>query len=170
VLVSAGWLWHPVDEVRTYDIAAALGDPALLDGAGMGGSAWAEDCSAAFLPDGRLAVSLTGVEDDDGEISDATELRLFQPGSGGPASKLDLAEKTGTMMAIGTGHLLTLHTFPRLINIATGVAEQQWPHIHSGLQTSSILAGIPRPPTMAIDPTGQRCAIADASGITILQF
>jgi hypothetical protein len=74
------------------------------------------------------------------------------------------------MMAIGSGHLLTLHTFPRLINIATGVVEQQWPHIDSGVQTSIILAGIASPPKIAIDPAGQRCAIADASGITILQF
>ena len=74
------------------------------------------------------------------------------------------------MMAVGQHHLLTLHGCPRLVNIETGLAEQSWPHLHSGLQTSSILIGQPLPPPIALDHAGQRCAIADATGITVLQF
>src|SRR4029453_17234961 len=30
-LLSAGWIWHPVDSVSTYDLKRALADPASLD-------------------------------------------------------------------------------------------------------------------------------------------
>lgn len=52
-LLSAGWIWHPVDAVHVYDVAAALTEPTHLDGAGLQLDAWAEECSATFLDDRR---------------------------------------------------------------------------------------------------------------------
>ncbi len=167
LLLSAGWLWHPLDEVRIYDIEAALGDPALLDADGLADSTWADQSSATFLRDGRLAVAVAGIDDD--EADNSPELRLIDLSGTTPTSKVKLAARAGTMMAVGERYLLTLHGFPRLVNIETGLAEQSWPHLDSGLQTSSILTA-PLPPPIALDHAGQRCAIADATGITILQF
>ncbi|HWD28321.1 MAG TPA: hypothetical protein VG387_14215, partial [Rhizomicrobium sp.] len=105
-LVSAGWLWHPVDTVRLYDLAAALADPRHLDGEGLGIDAWAEDSSAAFLADGRLAVDLVELEVDE-ETPDAPReaLRLFDPARPDAPQVIRRDERLGTMMAVGEHHL-----------------------------------------------------------------
>jgi hypothetical protein len=168
-IVSAGWLWNPIDEVRIFDVASALNDPSLLDGHGLINCAWADESSATFLPDGKLAVTLASMDDDEAEKREP-ELLLFDLLEPAPRSTRKLSARAGTMMAVGTDHLLTLHTFPRLINIATGEIEHEWPHIYSGVQTSSILAGSALPPAIAMDHAGQRFAIASANGITVLTF
>lgn len=45
-LLSAGWLWHPVDCVGLYDIEQALADPTHLDGSGI--------CRQALADESRL--------------------------------------------------------------------------------------------------------------------
>jgi hypothetical protein len=46
MLADAGWLRHPVDEVRADDIEAALSDPTVLDTGSMGHNAWADQSCA----------------------------------------------------------------------------------------------------------------------------
>ena len=172
-MVSAGWMWHPVDDVRAYDLHAALNDPSRLDGHGVKMTAWADESSAAFLDDGKLAVVLRGIEGDETDHHESddqrVELRIFDLHTATMLSCVPLDRRAGTIMAIGDRHLLALHGSPRLIELATGKEIQTWPHIDSGTQTSSILSGEKLPP-MAFDHDGQRCAIADSSGITVLHF
>ena len=42
-LLSAGWVWHPLDAIQVYSISDALHAPSLLDGPGLG----LENCRAA---------------------------------------------------------------------------------------------------------------------------
>jgi hypothetical protein len=173
-LISAGWLWHPVDDVRAYDLAAALANPKTMDAKGLAITAWAEESSAVFLSDGRLAVALKGIEDtgQNGEITegDRAELRLFDLRTGEPPRRLALEDRPGTLVAVAPGHLLALFEFPRLIDLATGTVVKQWPHIRTGEQTSSILVRTEAPPPIAFDRTGQRLAVADKDGISVLVF
>ena len=171
-LVSAGWIWHPVDAVHVYDVEAALRNPAHLDGAGLDIDAWAEESSAAFLTETRLAVALEGIENEDEVGADdmqRREVRIF-----------DLKERTsrvvipatrvGTIMSIGEHHLLGLCQHPQLIDLRTGLVAQEWPEVRSGTQTSSILVASPELPPIALDPIRRRCAIADREQIIVLQF
>lgn len=69
-LLSAGWVWHPYGILRVYDLAAALADPATLDGPGVlptSPGLDAEVASACWLDADRIAVATTGEEtlDDD---------------------------------------------------------------------------------------------------------
>jgi len=171
-MVSAGWHWHPVDEVKLYDLAAALADPSHLDGEGLGIDAWAEDgCSAAFLPDGRLAVDLVGiVTNDDAVDAPKAALRLFDPSGPIAPEVIHRTQRLGTMMAVGTQHLLGLYEHPKLVDLQTGQVVRSWPHINSGAQTSSILNNSPPIPPIALHALGRRCAIADAEGINVLEF
>ncbi len=171
-LVTAGWLWHPVDEVRLYDLATALAEPSHLDGKGLGIDAWAEDgSSVAFLNDGRLAVDLVGLEIDAADPDAPVEgLRLFDPDRSLTPEVLHRAGRLGTMMAVGPHHLLGLYECPKLIDLRTGEVVRRWSHIDSGTQKSSILINSPVIPPIALNAPGQRCAIADAEGINILEF
>lgn len=47
---------------------------------------------------------------------------------------------------------------------------QSWPQILSGTQNSSIKIGENTVLPIALDPVGRRCAIANDSGILVLQF
>jgi hypothetical protein len=174
-LASAGWIWHPVDAVRAFDVETALKDPSHLDGEGFGIDAWADETGAGFAPDGRLIVALNGIEKD-GQDAIATadtpvEIRTFEFRSGIVPKVVHRSGRVGMLMAVGSRYVLGLHQCPKLIDATTGDVVQDWPHIRSGLQTSSILLDEERiPPPMALDPIGRRCAIADAEGITVLMF
>jgi hypothetical protein len=174
VLISAGWLWQPVDDVRMYNLATALADPRSLDAGEMAMVAWADNSSAAFLADGSLVVALDGIEDidEDGTITenDRAELRIFDLRSDELPRLVPLDGKPGTIVGVGPDHILSLYEFPQLIELASGAVIRRWPHIRSGAQRSSILLGIEPPPPLAFDRTGQRLAVADADGITVLAF
>jgi hypothetical protein len=170
-LLSAGWIWHPVDAVRVFDVETALRDPSHLDSKGLGIDPWAEECSATFDPDNRVVVVLRGIERDDGGVdSNISEIHTFDVHACGIPKIVTSAARLGTLMAIGSRYLLGLYAFPRLIDMATGSEMQSWPHINSGLQTSSILPSDLQVPPIALDAVGQRCAIADSEGITVLLF
>lgn len=171
-LVSAGWVWHPMDDVHLYSVEEALNDPCHLDGAGLGIKAWAEESSAAFLPDGRLVVALYGIESDDGESTSqgSTELRVFETSRPQEPTTVSMPGRLGTIVSVGNNHVMALYGHPRLIDLRTGVTVQSWPHIASGSRTSSIFGASAATPAMAFDHVGHRYAFADASGITVLQF
>jgi hypothetical protein len=173
-LLSAGWIWHPTDVVRAFDIEAALQNPSELDGSGFGIDAWAEESSATFASDGRLIVALNGIENDEGDMSPTStsmiEIRTFDFRISRAPTVVRRTGRLGTLMPVGAAHLLGLYEYPRLIDSATGEELKRWPHIHSGLQTSSILVSKPPLAAIALDPARRRCAVADSEGISVLLF
>lgn len=171
-LVSAGWVWHPMDDVHLYSVEEALHDPRHLDGAGLGIEAWAEESSAAFLPDGRLVVALYGIESDDGESTSQgiTELRVFETSHPQAPTVVSTPGRLGTIVSVDNNHVMALYDHPRLIDLRTGEMVQSWPHVASGNRTSSIFGASTATPAMAFDPVGQRYAFAGASVITVIQF
>jgi hypothetical protein len=80
-LANAGWMWHPIDEVRAFDVETALRDPSHLDGKGFDIDAWAEETGGGFDPDGRLVVALNGIEEDGVDVcataDTPVEIRTF---------------------------------------------------------------------------------------------
>jgi hypothetical protein len=173
-LLSAGWHWHPLDAVYVYDIATALADPTHLDGRGLGiaSDAWADECNVCFTPNGQLVVSVNGIEKDDAEVADGlpAEIQTYDLERREKVACVQTLERFGASMPVGDRHLLALFGHPRLIDLQTGAVVRSWPHIKSGTQAGSLLVGCEPPPPFAFDPVGKRCAVADASGITVLQF
>jgi hypothetical protein len=168
-LMSAGWVWHPMDCVSIYDIEAALADPTHLDGPGIRPQADAEESSAVFLGDGRLAVALLGEIDAD-EADSQSRLRIFDDVRSNSARWTSTVDRLGSLAAIGRNHLLALYGHPRLIDMRSGKEVLSWPHIRSGMQTTSIMVTDPEVPPMAVDSDRSRFAIADAEGITVVQI
>jgi hypothetical protein len=173
-LISAGWVWHPLDKIVVFDLAAALANPSHLDGKGIGIDAWAEESSAWFLHNGELAIALSGIESEDEDNPDGQfaecELRIFDLVHPTRPRIITLAHCLGTAMGVGDNHVLGLFDHPRLIELANGSLVEQWPHINSGKQNSSILLAQEFVPSIAWDHVGQRCAIGNSEGITVLEF
>jgi hypothetical protein len=169
-LVSAGWLWHPLDEVRFFNLETALRDPTHLDGMTAPTELWAEESSAAFLSERLLLVTLSGIEDDEGHMRSRTELRMIDLERRESVSTVLLPDRVGTLMPLGDHRALALYDHPRLFDSQTGSVLRSWPHIATGKQVSSILQGGLTPPPLALDLFGKRLAVADQEGITVLQF
>jgi hypothetical protein len=171
-LISAGWLWHPVDEVRVYDVSAALDDPSELDGKGYEIDAWAEESSATFDGEGRIIVALNGIElqGAEAEASESSELRVFDLKRASDPVVIPNSGRLGTVMAVGHHHLLSLWDHPKLIDVGTGELIRSWPAIQTGKQVSSIMISTPKVPPAVLDVMGRRFAVADDTGITVLEF
>lgn len=171
-LLSAGWVWHPAEEVCVYDVVSALADPAHLDGQGIGAFEGAAQSSAAFFPDGRWAIAMKGdvfAGEDDGPLEHG-ELRIHDPRRSTSPIVIGGVGSLGRIAAIGNHHVLALHGHPRLIHVPTGTEVLAWPHLDSGNQVSAIVAPDTVLPVIAIDSAGQRFALADAEGITVVQL
>lgn len=167
-LLSAGWAWHPVDCVSVYDVEAVLADPTGLDGPGVCPQAFAEESSATYFPDGRLALALHG-SIESGKAIPLGEMRICDAGRPDSPYLVLPTGRLGTVAAIGDAHLLALYGHPRLIELRSGNEVLSWPHLRSGTQTSSIMMMDPEVPPMAVDSSRRRFAIADAEGIVVVQ-
>ena len=173
-LLSAGWVWHPVDMLLVFDLQAALRDPATLDGRGVMNpyACVAEVEFAAF--DGNDHVLVMGSSD--GEPID-DDPNALGPGQLGRWSLRDthwetrvtLAEPAGILMPMGA-HAIGFYEHPKLIDTRTGQIVHRWPEISSGSQNSSIVWGIDKVPPIALDPAQRRFAVAGEESITVVQL
>lgn len=170
-LISAGWVWHPFDSVKVFDVEAAIAMPSHLDGEGLaGGHLWADESSAAFLSRHRMGVALRGWEEEEDGPQEATRLHVIDLHQPDQSALVETSSRLGALMPVGSRHVLALYGHPRLIDIESGKELQSWPHLKTGSRTSSILAGGVDEPPMALDAKGGRIAIADAEGVSVLQF
>ena len=184
-LLSAGWEWHPWGAVACFDVARALADPRHLDHIDplpyWGNLCMAEESSACWLDDDRVAVSGSDEPEDPEEShDDGARLRLLPRGlavydlAGGTClHAFQLDEPPGTILAIGGHHVLSLHRHPKLIELATGKMLHVWTELRSGLQDGSIVWGLEgdaKPPPMAFDAARNRFAIANGDKVTVVEF
>lgn len=176
-LLSAGWFWHPWDEVVFFDLADALRDPSILDSLEwcVPGSEdvdkAAERASACWLTETKVAIA--GKDEPEEPAVEPGHLRprgviVYDTTARTILSSVVLDEAAGTIMPIGETHIVAFHRHPRLIRLADGVVEQAWPHLSSGMQTNSFLLGDAPPPPMAFDPEHRRFAIAQPDGIHVV--
>jgi hypothetical protein len=171
-LVSAGWVWHPVDSVHVYSISDGLADPKHFDGRGLI-DAWAEESSAAFLSDTLLAVSLEGIEPEDEEAERSPlqrEIRVYDLATRALIQTCHPEVRVGAMMVVGSDRVLAMYDHPKLIELASGKVIDEWPQIRSGAQVSSISRESKSPPPMALDAARRRAAFACDDSIYVLQF
>jgi hypothetical protein len=171
-LLSAGWIWHPVDAVRAFNIEDALRDSTALDGKGVGIDVWSDEgASATFLTGQTLATYVPRVEDGDvtsNVIRDKPELAIHDLATGQCLSTAHPVVPLGTMFAMDASHVLDINAHPKLVSTTDAKVAQEWKHISSGSQVSSILVNSSTPPLSAFDPIHKRCAIVVGAKIHIL--
>ncbi len=171
-LLSAGWLWQPVDAACVFDVRRALEDPSSLDrwdlmeGAnrGIGVSA------AAFAGPGTLV--LTRDEDlfDLPEDAPRGGLCVYSLAERRILSAAPLQEPLGTLMAVGGRHVLGFYGHPKLVELATGRVVQRWEELDTGKQSGSIIRHLPKLPPLALDPARHRFAVGTQKGIEVIQL
>jgi hypothetical protein len=173
-LLSAGWIWHPLDEIEVYDVGRALREPESLDRSrglefteriGMLQRMY-EVHSAVFLDAQTLLFygDICGGADAEARslgAYDLVEERLLW--------MTPLDEVVGTMMSLGE-FVVGFYEHPKLIELHTGEVVHRWPEIHSGRQNSSIISNVVPLPPIALDPANKRFAVAAPEKITVVQL
>ncbi|MBA3936232.1 MAG: hypothetical protein H0X38_02135 [Planctomycetes bacterium] len=169
-LLSAGWVWHPIDTIQIYAVSDAIRDPASLDGPGLNlenkfgdGDDLFEIHSAAFSGNDRLV--LAG-EQDNGTNSRVSVVDLTSLAT---ISSVPTTEPVGTLMPVGD-HAVCFYHHPRLVDLHSGLVVTAWPELASGLQNSSIMHHHDAPPPIALDAKRMRFAVAGPDAITVIQL
>ena len=171
-ILSAGWVWHPFDTVRVFDLKSSDDGRVSLDLCDEYCVQGTEINSAVFGPSGSLIVaSSTEAEDfcdEPGERLRPGMIGLYDLDEQRMISLASLEDEAGTLMPVGDDHVVGFFDHPKLIEIATGRVLYRWPELKTGQQNSSILWHKPLPPPLALDSSGGRFAVADEKQITIV--
>ena len=169
-LLSAGWAWQPYDSILVFDIEQALADPSHLDSEGILPALWSEmGASAVFNRDGRLIVGIN-IDGVDRGSAEHTSLSVFDIATRSAISEVASHGPIGRLMPVGSGHVLNLHDYPRLLNLVTGEVVKVWPDINCDTQISATRAADSPFAHVAIDVENHRCAIGFGDRITLMQF
>lgn len=169
-LISAGWVWHPMDVANIYGLPSSSGtcdldSPfATIDTANeVSTCAWIND-------DLVLAANAESDEIEEGEPFTSGSLGAWSVQSK-QCSRLSLPKTTvGLLMPLGEDYVISFYEHPKLIRISDGVVIKEWMHIDSGKQTSSIIHHIDSLPPIAIDSKGMRFAVACKGYIYVVSF
>ena len=171
-LMSAGWVWHPVDVVHLYDLREALNDPKTLDGDGVSPPGRWEISSAAFVDSETIMVASSEEfygDDDDEEDNQPgkNNVGLWTIGASSYSASIELEHSPGTIMPICNRFVISFYEHPRLIDLKEGQTIHEWEGIVSGKQTSSITWDN-LPPPIALDSKNARFAIYQEDAIKIV--
>lgn len=162
-LMVCGWVWHPVDTVELFDIAACLENPLLLDTGFVSPNLGTEINSASFIDSERILLASTDEEPFDDEIPPLLpqkHLAIWNFVKNEITSPIKVKGEFGNLFAINQRQAWDMFKFPKIINIQTGEIESKIEEINSGLQTSSIMYG-------AIENLPQICFNRQTSQIAV---
>lgn len=168
-LLSAGWIWHPLDSIMLYDLSEGFEDPRFYSGhwdGGLGDLSFWEICNAVFLSDDRLLVSGAGDqthEDNSDEIAvgiyDLTKLEII--------SRKPIIEPTGELLPISDDLAVSFYQHPKILNFKTGQIEFRWDDIETDKKNSSI-SFLDKRTIIAADIRQKRFAVATPRSIEIV--
>lgn len=173
-LMSAGWVWHPVDVVYVYDLAEAIREPATLDKEGLSPPGAWEMSSASFS--GPDAVVIGTSDEFYGDEDDSDDLRpgknvigMWEIGAASYSAAVSLEHPPGAIMALDDRFAICFFGHPRLIDFDQARTVHEWHEIDSGEQARSITWG-KESPRIALDPQNARFAVADDECVRIVEI
>ena len=168
-LLSAGWIWHPLDRALLFSVHEALERPEHLDeplGLELP-EEFFEINTAAFQSNNSLLLIGRREEDDESSIPFVCRYN-FKDSRIEAKSRLEAVP--GTIMPVGADHFVGFHEHPKLFEIASGKIIQSWSELNSGKQISSIIGERDLPPPLALDPENKRFAVASEKEIVVVQL
>lgn len=177
-LASSGWVWGPWDQVYIYDVNKVLGDPELLDNGQYLGELTDEPINFAVL-NARDSLVFTVLQEgaDESPASEADQgmlppntIAVYDVHTKALRSHALLSEQAGLIFPVDDRYVLGLFQHPKLIDLTTGQIIARWEEFATGTQMSSILLKGDFVPTVAVDSSKKRFAIAGDDSITVIQL
>jgi hypothetical protein len=165
-LLSAGWIWHPVDFLSVFDVPRALEAPASLEA----DSLVSDDNGGIFYTSGAFAGrdTVAFVRVDESRDGDTFYLGTFSLAERKVLAEVELEEPAGPLMVVDAEHVVDFHGHPKLVSRTTGRVLQRWEDLDTGVALGSIRHHLPAPPPFALDAGRRRFAVGGADGITVV--
>lgn len=170
--LDAGWVWHPWDMVRVYNVEQALKDPTHLDMWGCGPDIEGEVSSARFMNDHQILISASPeppLDDEETPELPPNSIGLFDMNTESYVRVVEVEEQFGNVVPINEDYCWDLFGFPKIIDLNTGKMVASEPEIWSGHMMSSIIHHHKgKLPAIAIDPNQPRIAVGGEGYIEVL--
>lgn len=169
-LLSKGWVWHPVDVIKLYDVAECFNNPTILDSEKGISNLSVEICSASFVDNDRILFCTSEEEpfddDNDGIFPDHLAIWNFKTNEIEKTVKPDV--ECRNVFAVNEDFCWDLYNYPKLIDLNTGKVVGEFAKINSGSQRSSIIFKINNFPKIAFNKISKQIAIAKEETIEVL--
>ncbi|MEP7214021.1 MAG: hypothetical protein ABI791_13150 [Acidobacteriota bacterium] len=167
-LLSAGWVWHPLDSVILYELSNGFADPKPLTSwnGGLGDFGIWEINNAAFIDDFKLLISGTG-DDVNEDASDEKAVVVYDLREKRVVSRKSISEPTGHLMALSEDFAVTFYKTPKLLDLNTGETTFEWKDIPTDERNSSIWS-IETFSAFAADVKNKRFAVATPNTIEVV--
>jgi hypothetical protein len=177
-LLSAGWIWHPFDYYRLFDLEKVLSNPEELDAPMDYRLTQSGVCvdNAVFGLSNELILTTFDeyynpdeAETEGQHLLPHNSIAVYDQAKRGIIQQAQLSEPTGILMALD-GYAVSFFNHPKLIDLSTGSIRLQWDELDSGRQSGSIIHQLPLIPPLALDSINKRFAVASEKEITVTQL
>lgn len=141
-LMVSGWVWHPLDTVQLYDVAACLQNPLLLDETDAIMRFGTEINTASFINNEHILIGATDEESgDDEHLPELPQkhIAIWKFRSNELLSTTKVNGEFGNLFAINEQYAWDMYRFPKIIHISTGEIIASLEEIDTGKQNSSIM-------------------------------
>lgn len=170
ILLSAGWIWHPIDAFELYELSEKISNPLILS------LFWNENLeninlweinNAIFIDDKRLLLSGTG----DSENEDASEeksILVYDLEKQIVLSRVKIVEPTGLLMPLNENFAVGFFEYPKVFDLKSGEIIYRWTDIPTDKRNSSILWHIDDLSKIAFDRKNKRFAVGTKNSIEVV--
>jgi hypothetical protein len=168
--MSKGWVWHPFDVIKLYDIEKCFENAVYLDNGSEISNNFSELCSGSFINNDLVLVCSTNEsfdEDNEGVIQH-NSLSVWDFKNDKILSSVKINATIGNVFAIDKEFCWDLYQYPKIINIKSGEIIDELKDINSGEQSSSIIHHLEYLPKIAFNRNSKQIAINQNDTIEIL--
>jgi len=170
-LMSKGWVWHPLDAIKVFDIQECIQNPKLLDESEIYPNVGVEISTASFIDDQRILMGSSSEEEIDEELLEnlpPKHIAIWNVTLNQISKPVKMDIEFGNLFAINDQYAWDLFRFPKIINLETGEIVDQDETLPSGLQNSSIIHHIKELPKIAFNQKTKQLVITNADSIEII--
>jgi len=170
LLMSKGWVWHPLDEITVFNIKECIKNPLLLDSPQFYPNVGVEICTASFINDNTIVIGSSDEVFDDDEVEKLPpkHICLWNLKTDQLSMPVKIKEDFGNLFAINSNYAWDLFCFPKIIDINTGEIIEHNKNINSGKQQSSIISRTGNFPSIIFNKQTTQIAIKANDKIEVL--
>jgi hypothetical protein len=169
ILMSKGWVWHPLEVVNTFNVKDCINNPKLLDHFNKPHTA-VEICSASFINDRKILIGSSNEIINEEDIAEfpPKHVAIWDLETGSLSKSVAISVEFGNLFAINEHLAWDLYDFPKIIDLHTGKVIDSDKGVNSGKQRSSIISKNDIQPQIVFNRQTKQIAISGKDKMEIL--
>lgn len=170
MILSAGWIWHPLDAFELYDLSEGVSNPQVFipfrDENFKNINLW-EINNATFIDDKRLLLSGTGNSENE-DASEEISIAVYDLEKQITISQVKIDEPTGLLMPLNENFAVGFYEYPKIFDLGSGELVCKWSDISTDKRNSSIIWHTDNLSKIAIDRKNKRFAVGTKNTIEVI--